>query len=159
MDQNSAQRNSDMIKAGKDSYKLAQYYEKLGAQNMGIFEHNTQFGGRDQNSRPYGVGDKNDYNSTIDRHHTDDIPGASPNAYGKARYITGKNYMDIQDIPGAKPHYREVEERYARIGVQRGRGNQTLDVQDINKVNLKAKNLYKRSVDPLDPVYQMPEDY
>ena len=30
-----------------------------------------------------------------------------------------------------------------------------LDVNDINAKDLRTKNLYKRNVDPLDPIYQL----
>ena len=41
----------------------------------------------------------------------DDIEGARPNAFGKVASIKGKDYMKIEDIPGARPRYVEDEER------------------------------------------------
>ena len=81
---------------------------------------------------PEGYDEPRDYSPKVNRFSTDDIEGASPNAYGKARYITGKNYMDIQDIPGAKPRYKEIEERRLKHGAL-SPGRPILDVTDINQ--------------------------
>ena len=87
------------------------YYEPLGAWYMGRIENATH-DNRGLEPRPYGL-DQNqrDLSPKSDRLRTDDIDGASPNAYGRARYLQGKDYMNIQDIPGAKPRYRELIER------------------------------------------------
>jgi len=49
---------------------------------------------------PYGT-ENHDFSPKGDRRRTDDIDGASPNAYGNARFLTGKDYMNIADIEGA----------------------------------------------------------
>jgi len=36
-----------------------------------------------------------------------DIPGAQPDAYGKLKFIKGRDYNDIKDIIGAKPSFLE----------------------------------------------------
>jgi len=70
---------------------------------------------------------------------TDDIDGASPNAYGKVRHIQGRDYMQIQDIKGAKPRYIEQEE--LREKLVRARQNSILDVSDINQFDRRSKRL------------------
>ena len=134
--------------AGKNSLKLAQYYEPLGGWNFGRIEQNTF------DNRPNGVeiASQGSNSPKADRMLTDDIDGTKPNAFGRAaRFAQGKDHMSIGDIPGAKPRYLELEERRAKIGNQRA--NNFMDVKDINNESLKARNLYKRNVDPLDPVY------
>lgn len=139
--------------AGKDSIGLSQYFEPVGAWYLGRIENHTL----DVDLLPYGK-DKADYSPKGDRHRPNDIDGATPNAYGNARKINGKDYLDISDIPGAKPRYIEMAERRERMEAYLGerRGNSTLNVKDINTDNSKAKYLYKREVDPLNPVYKLP---
>ena len=45
----------------------------------------------------------------------DDIEGATPNAFGKVRDINGRDYMTVEDIPGAKPRYLAEEQRRADL--------------------------------------------
>ena len=78
-----------------------------------------------------------------------DIDGASPSAFGKQRYITGKDYMDTKDIPGTKPRYLEVEEKRRElaknaVSIRKQRGDSILEVKDINNDGNRLRNLYKR---------------
>ena len=34
--------------------------------------------------------------------------------------------------------------------------NRQLDVKDINTIDVRRRHLYKRIVDPLDPIYRLP---
>ena len=90
--------------------------------------------------RPYGVdqhqpGTISPLNSN--RLKNDDIEGSKPNACGHARRFQGKDYMNVEDIPGAKSRYRELEERRAQAREQtqrdHSRSNSNLDVRDINQ--------------------------
>ena len=60
--------------------------------------------------------------------------------------------MSNADIPGAKPRYLEIEERKSKLGIK-FRNESYLEVRDINSDGSKKKYMYKRAVDPLDPVY------
>lgn len=65
--------------------------------------------------------------------------------------------MTIQDIEGARPRYlikQEKQNSYPNSGV---RDDSRMQVQDINTMDNKKKNLYKREVDPLSPTYKLPE--
>lgn len=66
--------------------------------------------------------------------------------------------MAIQDIEGARPRYLIKQEKhnsyYPNSGV---RDDSRMQVQDINTMDNKKKNLYKREVDPLNPTYMLPE--
>ena len=77
--------------AGKDSQKLSMYYEPLGAWYMGRIEN--MIAPNSPQPRPYGMDDR-DYSPKGDRLRTDDIDGATPNAYGNARYIKERNHMN-----------------------------------------------------------------
>ena len=39
--------------------------------------------------------------------NTLDIPGAQPDAYGRLKYIKGRDYNNVADIRGAKPRFME----------------------------------------------------
>lgn len=126
----------------------------MGAFYNGRIENHTF----DPNLLPYGK-DQRDYSPKGDRHQNKDIEGTTPNAYGNARKINGKDYLDISDIPGTKPRYIEVAQRRARQGLsmeKRREGTDILNVKDINSDGKKARHLYKREVDPLNPIYNLP---
>ena len=89
--------------------------------------------------RPYGVDQQQTGNLSpmnSNRMKNDDIDGSKPNACGHARRFKGKDYMNIEDIPGAKSRYRELEERRAHArDMSQGdhsRSGSNLDVRDIN---------------------------
>ena len=100
MEQKYSKRRIDMLNnplegfAGKNSAKLANYYDPLCA----FYENSTNVKGLP----PYGREDK-DFSPKGDRRRTDDIHGATPNAFGNARFVNVRDIMDISDIPGSKP--------------------------------------------------------
>ena len=101
--------------AGKGSQKLSDYYERLGANYLGRIENQT-FSQRKKLEpprppHPYGTDKKYQASPEYSRFNVDDIEGARPNAFGKVASIKGKDYMKIEDIPGARPRYVEDEER------------------------------------------------
>ncbi len=70
---------------------------------------------------------------------TDDIDGAQPNAFGKVSAIKGRDYMQVEDIPGAKSRY--LEQSQLRDKLAKAREKDFLDVRDINEYDRRSKRL------------------
>jgi len=133
--------------AGKNSQKLSDYYERLGANYLGRIENQT-FAQREamllsparKAPKPYGTDKKYQASPEYSRFRVDDIDGASPNAFGKARSIKGKDYMQIADIPGARPRYLETEER-RKESYFRLRGHSVNEPSNAVLVDRRSKRL------------------
>ena len=70
--------------------------------------------------------------------------------------------MQNNDIDGARPRYLIKQEREVMQGLKDrsnspGRLDSRMHVKDINLMDNKKKFLYKRTVDPLNPTYKLPD--
>ena len=90
-----------------------------------------------------------------------DIEGSSASSLGRHRRIEGRDYMTLNDIDGAKSRFLVKQElRNKRLGSSADKdfegSPRSLHVKDINKMDSRNKYLYKRQVDPLNPLYVLP---
>ena len=67
--------------------------------------------------------------------------------------------METSDIEGARPRVLIKKERTndSLSPIQLDRLDSRMHVKDINQMDNKKKFLYKRTVDPLNPTYKLPE--
>ena len=67
--------------------------------------------------------------------------------------------METGDIEGARPRFLIKKERTddSLSPIQSARLDSRMHVKDINQMDNKKKFLYKRTVDPLNPTYKLPE--
>lgn len=75
--------------------------------------------------------------------NTMDIPGAQPDAYGKLKFIHGRDYNNINDIEGAKPAFL-IKRPFVKVN------DYKLMSKDVTEQN---KRILKKNYNPLDPRY------
>ena len=94
----------------------------------------------------------NPVNWSSDKLDTRDIEGARPDPFKKIKNIQGLDYMNVQDIPGARPRYIEKRNKIL-FG---NKINNVLRVDDINLSKAKFTERRTTSHNPLEPVYSLP---
>ena len=90
--------------------------------------------------KPYAIDEKMRSPRSSSALRCDDIEGASPNAFGKAKDIKGKDYMKVNDIEGARPRGLEREEHRALITGK----NRRKDVEDYKYAESTMERRSKR---------------
>ena len=79
-----------------------------------------------------------------DKLNISDIVGSNPDAYRKQRHYEGREYMEVQDIPGASPQKLKQSKEPNSVDYK-------LYTKDIQPDKWKSK----RIVNPLAPEYNM----